>query len=291
MPVLRSPVDFFRELLAMSPAERALSLTNRTAPQRAMIDSKLQEYAGLAPDEREVRLQATQLRWYLLPLMQTPPQARTNRLALMPPEDRKLVESRLEQWDALSAEQQRRFLEHEAVLGWFARLEGAPEEQRLKLLAAAPPQGRDQLEADLARWQGLPAERQHEMLGQFQSFFELNPRERERVLNVLSEAERRQMEKSLERFASLPADQRVRCLQAFAKLASLSAEERAQFLRSAQKWQAMTPNERAIWRQLVNRVPVMPPLPPGAGRPPLPPGFGKPPLPPSQGNATFATNR
>jgi len=72
-PLAPSPVTFFRELLAMSPAERNNSLTNRTPEARARIMAKVREYQKLAPDERELRLRATELRWYLTPLFRTAP--------------------------------------------------------------------------------------------------------------------------------------------------------------------------------------------------------------------------
>jgi len=53
----------------MSPAERNHSLTNRTPEARARILAKVREYQVLGPDERELRLRATELRWYLTPLL------------------------------------------------------------------------------------------------------------------------------------------------------------------------------------------------------------------------------
>ena len=71
VPRMQSPVDFFRQLLAMTPAERVASLTNRPPEARARILAKVREYQALGPDERELRLRATELRWYLTPLLRT----------------------------------------------------------------------------------------------------------------------------------------------------------------------------------------------------------------------------
>ena len=75
-PTLRSPVDVFRQLLAMNPIERRQSLTNRPVDVQKQILAKLREYQLLKPEEQELRLRATELQWYLLPLMSVP---RTNR--------------------------------------------------------------------------------------------------------------------------------------------------------------------------------------------------------------------
>jgi hypothetical protein len=69
------------------------------------------------------------------------------------------------------------------------------------------------------------------------------------------------IEKTLERFARLPEAERARCIAGFEKLSSLPASERDEFLRGANRWQAMTPEERALWRRIVLR-PNPPPLPP-----------------------------
>src|SRR4051794_15374769 len=78
VPTLKSPVDRFRELLALSPMERRRSLTNRPIDLQRRTLAKLREYDALSPNERQLRLQATELRWYLRPLMELSP---TNRAA------------------------------------------------------------------------------------------------------------------------------------------------------------------------------------------------------------------
>src|SRR5262245_42712022 len=83
LPKLHSPVDTFRQLLAMSPGERRQYLTNRPPAAQKQILAKLHEYQLLKPEERELRLRATELQWYLMPLMSMPRTNRTARLALI----------------------------------------------------------------------------------------------------------------------------------------------------------------------------------------------------------------
>ena len=94
-PLPQSPVVLFRQLLAMTPKERADSLTNRAPEGRARILDKVNEYLAMDPNERELRLRATELRWYLMPLFQTAPADREASLAQVPDELRELVKSRL----------------------------------------------------------------------------------------------------------------------------------------------------------------------------------------------------
>src|SRR5437867_7242836 len=113
-PQTKSPVDTFRELLAMNTAaERRDFLTNRSPESRELILAKVREYQSLSPDQRELRLRATELRWYLLPLMRASRTNRAEQLAAIPVEARKLVEDRLQLWDMLPPDLQKELLDNE----------------------------------------------------------------------------------------------------------------------------------------------------------------------------------
>jgi hypothetical protein len=134
------------------------------------------------------------------------------------------------------------------------------------------------LEKELQQWESLPVEQRDQMCSRFQQLFELDPKERAKTLSTLSEPERIQMEKTLQMFQRLPPDQRNHCIESFGKFASMSAEERKEFLIKAEMWQKMSPSDRQDWRELVHKLPQMPPLPPGLkAHPPLPPTPGMPP--------------
>ena len=236
LPKMLSPVSFFRQLLAMTPIERAIALTNRPPEVRARILDKVREYQALGPDERELRLRATELRWYLTPLLRVPPADREPRLAQVPEELRGLVRSRLEQWDLLPPPLQQECLASDQALHYFARVEGTN--------------------------QPAPTAQQRKITEQFNQFFELTSAEKSQALTILSEAERAQMDKTLHAFEKLPPPQRLACLRNFAKFAGMSASERAEFLKGADNWSKMSPKERQTWRDLVVHVPQFPPMPP-----------------------------
>ena len=122
-PRMHSPVDTFRELLALPQREREKILTNRPPEVRARILAKVREYQALGPDERELRLRATELRWYLTPLLRLPPAERAAQLAQVPEAMRGLVESRLTQWDVLPPPLQQEFLANDPALHYFAHVE------------------------------------------------------------------------------------------------------------------------------------------------------------------------
>ena len=219
----------------MSPPERNAALTNRSPESRDRIKAKIREYMSLDPDERELRLRATELRWYLAPLFRLKPADRETRVAQVPEGLREIVKSRLSQWDALTPDLQQEFLENDKTLHYFARVEPT------NAIAANPAQ--------------------QKIAEQFNQFFELTPEEKSQTLNTLSDAERAAMEQTLAAFEKLPARQRIQCTRNYAKFAGMSGPERAEFLKNAEHWSQMSPKERQSWRDLVAHVPMMPPLP------------------------------
>ncbi len=263
-PQAQSPVNFFRQLLAMTPQERANYLTNRPPEIRERILAKVREYLALGPDERELRLHATELRWYLLPLLRESPANRDARLAQVPDNLRDLVRSRLEQWDALTPASRQEFLDNERTLQYFSRVDSTN----------APPVPGFQVgpsDAEQARWQALSGDERQRITAQFNKFFELTPDEKQKTLNTLSNAERAQMEKTLQSFDKLPAAQRIQCVHAFTEFAGMSPQDRTEFLKNAERWSQLPPKERQAWRDLVAQVPVWPPMPNALIMPPMPP--------------------
>jgi hypothetical protein len=264
----RSPISFFRELLAMNPAERIQALTNRTPELRTQILAKVREYESLQPDERELRLRVTELRWYLWPLMNTPATNRADLLAMIPEGYRESVEDRLREWDKVPPDVQKELLGIEPTLRYFAEMKGRSDLQRTQILISSSQPRRLLLEQGIQQWDSLSDNQRRNTLRRFDQFFELTAAEKEKALGTLSEPERRQIEKTLQTFGNLRPEQRAQCISSFAKFASLSLEERQQFLKNAERWKLMPPSERQAWRQLVSRLP--PPLPPRLP-PPLPP--------------------
>jgi Protein of unknown function (DUF3106) len=269
---LQSPVALFRQLLAMTPAERETFLSNRPPQSQERILAKVKEYEAMDPDERELRLRATELRWYLVPLMRDSPSNRVAALAQVPADMRELVQSRLNQWIILPPQLQQEFLENERALRYFAHLDvsNSPSLQQI-----APPG------SELKRWTSMTEAQREQIAASVNQFFELTPDEKQAALDTLSDTERKQMEQTLQSFAKLPPGQREECIHAFARFASMSAAEKQEFLRNAQRWSQMSPADRQAWRDLVVNVPEWPPLPPGFIAPPP-----SPPLPPVYQSAT-----
>jgi hypothetical protein len=253
-PTPQSPVSFFRQLLAMTPRDRENFLTNKPPEIRARIFAKIQEYQALDPNERELRLRATELRWYLMPLLRESPTNRAARLAQVPDDIRDLVKTRLMRWEILPPTLQKEFLDNERTLHYFSHVDTTN---------AAPESGwhRAPDDSEQARWNALSENQRQNITAQFNQFFELTPMEKQKALGTLSETERAWMEKTLQSFAKLPPAQRLECIRAYGKFAGMTPQARVEFLKNAERWSQMSPAERKAWSDLVAHVPQWPPLP------------------------------
>lgn len=268
LPPSGSPVDFFRQLLALPARDRANFLTNKPAAFRERLLVKVREYEALGPDERELRLRATELRWQLSPFFHEPATNRAARLAQVPEELRQLVQTRVNEWDILPPSLQQEFLANERALHYFTHVDAT---NNPPALPPDPIRRHGRGDQDQSRWNALSADERQKMTAQFNRFFELTPAEKQKTLNTLSAVERQQMEKTLQSFDQLPAAQRLQCIRAYSKFTGLSPQARAEFLKSAEHWSQMSPKDRQVWRDLVTHVPLWPPLPNVAVLPPRPP--------------------
>lgn len=277
-----SPVEYFRGLLSMTPAERERALASRSPSDRAAILAKVREYEALPLSIREARLCQTELHWELSQLMRMAPAARSNHLKEVSVLYRPMVEGFLREWDQVSLDSQKMLLEKQSFLETFLRMQGSPAAVQQQVLNTLPPERRIHWAEDMARWQALPEEQRADLCAEFKHFCSLSGSEQQATVKTLSETERREMERALEEFDSLPPEERARCIDSFRKFATLEPEERIQFLQNAARWDAMTGHERQLWREMVHQLP---PAPPGFPKnmPPMPPGFYShmPPMPPN----------
>lgn len=274
-PLPPSPVEQFREWLAMPAREREEQLSEWPEGKQKILRAKLEAYSQLAPEERERRLAMLDLRYYMGPLLSEPPSQREARLAAIPQNYREIVRDRLEQWDQLPPDLKSRMIENELALQYLTRVRRrTPPEPSLDQLTSMD----DGLRQRLQWFQNIPAQERLNLSVRLNRFFELSTEERRKTLRTLSESERQEIQRSLDALNRMSPEQRQACIRSFGKLAAMSPGEQALFLRNAARWQAMTREERETWKKLVLNLPPLPPDGPGA--PDLPP-----PLP-----ATASTN-
>jgi hypothetical protein len=263
-PLPPSPVEYFRQLLKMDPEQRESELAKRPKT-REVLQAKLKEFEALGPADRENRLRTLELQSYLRPLMKASPTNRAEQLKAIPARDRDLVEARLKLWDKLPPDQQGDLLESELAIRIFYR----PQNPNItgSGFSMTTTQQTDRIRQSIDYLDKLPPQKRDQLYRNFGEFFELSEHEKARALGsvrLASEAERKQMGRTLEAFEKLAPEERDRCIEGFEKFRALSPTEQAHFLKSAERWKALTPKDQQVWRSLVNRKAVpLPPSPPG----------------------------
>ena len=266
VPVVKltpSPVRVIRELIAMPEAKRAEMLAMYPGGLREPLEAKVAEYLKMEPEARELRLQATDLRHFLQQLLPLDHTARQLALEQVPESLREVVKVRVDKWTILLPDMQKDFLESERVVRYFTEMGITSEDLRLVLIFPPRPDVTPEMERKIAEWNKLPEETRNRVFAQFTDMFDLSAGEREQTLQSLSTEERDAMREALDSFNQLPAEQRQVCLRSFEKFSQMSALQRRIFLQKAEAWARMTPAEREQWKELVSKVPNLPPFPPG----------------------------
>lgn len=277
-----SPIAYFRQLLVMTDGERFAELARRPESQRAGLQAKVDEYLVMPASDRELRLRATELRFYLLPMMRLSPEECEARLKSVPEDIRDLVTDRLVQWTLIPPSFRQQWVENEAALQLFSRMHPESPANANELIGQLPTARMAAMEKDFARWQALSDGERAQLLKGFNQFFQLTAVEKQRTLRTLSEEERLAMKKAIRTFENLPPTQREACVQGFQQFMLMPPSERAKFMKNVDRWQAMSPEDREEWRSVVDHLAQMPPLPPGVepvlvhDTPPLPIGFTPP---------------
>jgi hypothetical protein len=268
-PLPQSPVALFRMLLATNEEGRTQWITKWKPAQRQYLESKVAEFTKLTADEREMRLQTLELRWYLPQLMTMAPAERTARFASIPQPQRAMLEAKLATWDIQLPDIKKDLLANVPVVSMVMFPSPGTSENAWRGL---PAERQEELRRQFENYNALPEERREQVLAHFKLYFEFTPAEKSKALQKLTIAQRAQMKKTLAPFEILPPPLREKALTGVQKFAELSPAERAAFLQSAARWEKMSEAEREKWRQRAAQVQKTralippPPLPPTASR-------------------------
>lgn len=249
-------VVFVAFLLAEAPGVQAQGPVPSPNPNLNLNPPALSatiEYRSVAPG---VTLHQTSPVLYFRGILGMTPVERERALAGKPAEAKKLLLAKVQEYTNLPANIREARLRQTQLRWELTSLTNLPPAARPAFIREAAPEDRPLLEG-FDHWQALA------------------PAEQEALLKTFTDAERRTMEEALNTFAALPEAQRKIWAQSFQKFLTMDADERDEFLKNAARWDALTPKERSLWRELVQRFPS-PPLPPGfhpVPYPPLPPGM------------------
>jgi hypothetical protein len=266
-PMPPSPIAEFRRWL-QSPEERKVALAKRSPEKRQQLENKINEYIALPAVERERRLSATELQWYVTHIIHLPKNKRNEGLRQVPIIWQPMVMERLSTWDKMSPDLQNEASQHQLVMQYVS----TPANKKDAVLKSLSATERMALMQRVARWKILPAVERARLDERLGAFFNMREDQQQQTLNNFSEEERKSMEAALASFRTLSPEQREVCIRSFTKLAdkfaSMDQTQRIAFLKNAERWQEMPQKDRDMWRQIVAIVPPMPPVP--LPNPPVP---------------------
>lgn len=273
----KSPVELFRELLAMNADEREKKLASRPAGNRTAILAKLREYEAMEQGEREIRLQVTQLRWDLLRMVNLSAEERSNLMLQLPDREREPLKARLAEWDTLPVAVQSEVLDYEKNLEKSRAAKFVPATNSVADTGAPPmppviPNGTAQV---FEHFRKLPMAERQQVAVSCRHFFELTEEEKQKTLGLIPAQSRVEASKALKNLSNLRPDQREKYFEAFQKFSEMSDGERREFVNNFVRWKNLTEEERRAWRNVVRKLEPLPPMPPGIRGPLLPP-----PMPP-----------
>jgi len=270
LPPLSSPIDLFRKLLATNASGRAQFMAGRSTRLREYLESTIRDFEALSADERNAKLQALELRWYMPQVMRLKPTERAPRLETIPEPIRSLIQQRLLQWDVLPPQLQKQVLDNETAIKFFERPEQAGESRNaLDAMSAAQ---RSDLEKRYKDWMALPEDQRRQIVRRFDEFVGMSENAKSNTLTRLTNTDYAQMQQTFSQFGNLSKEQRVQAIQGFKKFAELSPAEQVAFLKTAERWRTMSEKDRELWRNVVARAQAVrtnapPPLPGNARLP------------------------
>jgi hypothetical protein len=192
---------------------------------------------------------------------------------IIPEAERRPVEVRLRRWDLLDSDLQKQVLEYERTIRYVVQLEGLSREEQKEVAATLPQSLRKTWDEKLGEWHALSPERRQTIYGKFQKFFELSPAERARVLETLSQKDRKEAERSLQvvqELEKLPPEEQAACLESFKNFAETPPKSDQLYLRlkAVQRWKEMSSKERDVWKKLMVVPGLGAPIPSIVSQPP-----------------------
>ena len=263
-PLSPSPIDLFRRLLATNAIGRDQFMFGKSVALRQYLESRIREFEVMPAEERNAKLQALELRWYMPHVMRLKPAERASRLETIPEPIRNVIRQRLLQWDILPPQLQQEVLDNETVIKFFERPEQAGGSG--KALDAMSAGQRDELDKRYKKWMVLPEGERARIVRRFDDFMGMPEAAQSNALARLTDTDYAQMQQTFSQFGTLSKEQRVQAMQGFWKFAELSPAEQAAFLKTAERWRTMSEKDRELWRTVVARAQAArtnapPPLP------------------------------
>jgi hypothetical protein len=254
-----SPVEKFRLLLEASSSELKAELDAYPEETRSKISVKIAEYRKLSVENRRQKLTATELRWYLPPLLNVDQDTRDFHLKKLEPGLAEVIHQRLMTWDSLPEDLKSSSSKSSLIIGHLSKAPSLnpplPTPSASGTVASAP---------KLPKVPGTSvsvnaaAPVSQERLQRLKAYFEMNQEAKNATLKDASLMSDSIFMSRLNWLETMPDQLRERVLSHLIRFQELSAEEKKDFGRSIKTWNRLPQPEKEALRNLVKKTPPFP---------------------------------
>ncbi len=236
-PRTASPISHFRQLLELNTQQREAIILRQEPSTRRILERKLEEYASLSEGEKEFRLFATELHFYLEPMIGRDSSIEKIPADRIPDSIIPHLRTAMDFWNQLPVSQRDLLLSKKKAITYLITLTYSSAR-----LSAIVPEQSDE-------WESL------------NRFLALSLDKQKAFLNSYGLAGNTRIVQVLEKMASLSADQRDRSVHALTCYLSFPPAMKDRFMDGVHTWNSMKPTERTVWRQIADRYPRVKPAP------------------------------
>jgi hypothetical protein len=254
-----SPVEKFRLLLEASSSELNSELDAYPEETRSRISVKIEEYRKLSVEKRRQKLTATELRWYLPPLLNADQVTRDFHLRKLEPGLAEVIHQRLMTWDSLPEDLKSSSSKSNLIIGHLSKAPSInpplPTPSAPGTVTTAPSLPTDpgnSVSEDLAD----PVSQ--ERLQRLKAYFEMNQEAKNATLKDASLMSDSIFMSRLKWLETMPEQLRERVLSHLIRFQELSVEEKKAFGKSIKTWNRLPQPEKQALRNLVKKTPPFP---------------------------------
>ena len=262
-----SPVEKFRLLLEASSSELNSELDTYPEETRSRIRLKITEYRKLSVEKRRQKLVATELRWYLPPLLNVDQETRDLHLKKLEPILANVIYQRLLTWDTLPEDLKSSSSKSSLIIGHLSKAPSLnpplpnPSASGTLASAAQPSsQNTPSLPGAPGNSGSVKASNpvSEERLQRLQAYFGMSQEAKNATLKDASLMSDSIFMSRLNWLETMPEQLWERVLSHLIRFQELSAEEKKAFGQSIKTWNRLPQAEKQAMRNLVKRTPPFP---------------------------------
>lgn len=237
----KSPVAQFRDLLSYSEDQQRAFVIKQAPEIQSILSSKLDEYRNLPSAQREFKLVATELHFYLDPVLKSHENIDRTLFSQAPSHVQHYLNMAVEFWNGLSIPHRDLLLSKKAAVSYLISLSYKSGESQ-------------SYDPSKSEWDGL------------YSFLLMPSDQQKAFLDSVDVNPSGTINKILTAFENLDEEERKRCAHAFVCYLSFPPQLKKQLNDGLHSWAEKPPIERSLWREIAEKYPKITPIP-------LPPGM------------------